>query len=211
MDFFCRDCRVADSELPPQTTSSIPRRRQPLKMRLLHSLGLLQPLIRRYVLSKARTEYQFSRRHLQFLERDGSSVPIVHFPLTNPSRSTLIVYSHGNGSDLNNVYHLARRLYELYGVAVVAYDYTGYGESRQERGSFEEDIRTVLAWVVSKGYHPGRIVLAGFSLGSYPTLLLDSIIMLSSAHLSPRKTNRQSLLARVRVQGQCPIGVCRCS
>jgi alpha/beta superfamily hydrolase len=91
-------------------------------------------------------------------------VPVVHFPLTNPSRSTLIVYSHGNGSDLNNVYHLARRLYELYGVAVVAYDYTGYGESRQERGSFEEDIRTVLAWVVSKGYRPGRIVLAGFSL-----------------------------------------------
>ena len=210
MDFFCRDCRVVDSELPPQTTSLIPRRRQPLKMRLLHSLGLLQPLIRRYVLSKARTEYQFSRRHLQFLERDGSSVPIVHFPLTNPSRSTLIVYSHGNGSDLNNVYHLARRLYELYGVAVVAYDYTGYGESRQERGSFEEDIRTVLAWVVSKGYHPEGLCWPASAWAATPRCF-RSLIMSSSAHLSPRKTNRQSLLARVRVQGQCPIGVCRCS
>lgn len=69
---------------------------------------------------------------------------------------------------------MARKLHEMYGVAVVAYDYTGYGESSKDGGSFEDDIKTVLAWVVQQGYPIGRIVLAGFSLGSYPTLLLDA-------------------------------------
>lgn len=126
------------------------------------------------MLNKERSKYEFPRRHLRFLERDGCSIPILYFPLTSPERSTVIVYSHGNGSDLNHVYDVARKLFEMYGVAVVAYDYTGYGESRLDRGSFEQDIKTVLAWVLAKGYSVGRIVLAGFSLGSYPTLLLDA-------------------------------------
>ena len=57
-----------------------------------------------------------------------------------------------------------------YGIAVVLYDYNGEGESRGRFNSYEDDIKTVLAWVFKKGYHPQRTLLCGFSIGSYPTL-----------------------------------------
>jgi len=176
MNFFCKDCRVVAGEASLQSCSSIVRKNQPLKLRLLGLLGLLQPLIHRFVLNKQRSSYQFSRKHLLFLERENCSIPVLHFPLTSPEKSTVLVYSHGNGSDLNHIYGMARKLFELYSVAVVAYDYTGYGESGRQKGNFEEDIKTVLAWVLSKGYAAGRVVLMGFSLGSYPTLVLEAPI-----------------------------------
>ena len=39
--------------------------------------------------------------------------------------------------------------------------------------SYEEDIKLVLAWIVSKGYTLDKTILCGFSLGSYSALTLE--------------------------------------
>ena len=39
----------------------------------------------------------------------------------------LVIFSHGNASDLGDVYFFGERLAQLYDVDFLAYDYTGYG------------------------------------------------------------------------------------
>ena len=39
----------------------------------------------------------------------------------------LIIYSHGNASDLGDVFFFAEKLVKEYDVDILAYDYTGYG------------------------------------------------------------------------------------
>ena len=41
----------------------------------------------------------------------------------------LVVYSHGNASDLGDVYYFAERIVFEYNVDFLAYDYSGYGLS----------------------------------------------------------------------------------
>jgi pimeloyl-ACP methyl ester carboxylesterase len=38
-----------------------------------------------------------------------------------------VIFSHGNASDLGDVYYYGERLCYEYGFDFVAYDYTGYG------------------------------------------------------------------------------------
>ena len=40
-------------------------------------------------------------------------------------------------------------------------------------GNYEDDIKLVLAWVVSKGYTLDKTILSGFSLGTYSALVLQ--------------------------------------
>ena len=42
----------------------------------------------------------------------------------------LIIYSHGNASDLSDVYFYGAKLVEEYNVDFIGYDYTGYGISK---------------------------------------------------------------------------------
>ena len=39
-------------------------------------------------------------------------------------------------------------------------------------GSYEEEVKLVLAWTISKGYKLENTILSGFSLGSYSALAL---------------------------------------
>ncbi len=39
----------------------------------------------------------------------------------------MILYSHGNSSDLGDVYFFGDRMVREYDVDFIAYDYTGYG------------------------------------------------------------------------------------
>ena len=41
----------------------------------------------------------------------------------------LVVYSHGNASDLGDVYYFAESMVREYNVDFLAYDYSGYGLS----------------------------------------------------------------------------------
>ena len=54
-----------------------------------------------------------------------NNIPILHFPAANPKTSIVIVYCHGAGSTLNNVYNLGAHIRIKYAVGFVAYDYTG--------------------------------------------------------------------------------------
>jgi hypothetical protein len=42
----------------------------------------------------------------------------------------LIIFSHGNASDLGDIYYFAEKMVQLYDVDFIAYDYTGYGIGR---------------------------------------------------------------------------------
>lgn len=59
-----------------------------------------------------------------------------------------------------------------YGISVLLYDYTGNGESNRDFNSYEQDVKVVLAWAQHEGYELGRIVLCGFSIGSYSALVV---------------------------------------
>ena len=61
-------------------------------------------------------------------------------------------------------------------IAVLAYDYTGDGESEKEFVSYESDLNLVVSWVIRKGYKMDRIILAGFSLGSYSALSMEGVM-----------------------------------
>ena len=102
---------------------------QPLKFRFANSVHLFD-LILRYCAEPRKTEpYTFTRGNLHFLSTTRSHVPVIYFPTPFPNLSLLLVYCHGSGSTLNNVYDFAYTMSVKYGVAVVAYDYSGEGES----------------------------------------------------------------------------------
>lgn len=70
MSFFCRNCQLGPSEFfSHPKDSSVVRKSQPFKLRLLSSLGLMQPLIHKYVLNRECAPYHFSRKQLIFLDR----------------------------------------------------------------------------------------------------------------------------------------------
>lgn len=101
---------------------------EPLKFRLLKALKLLDLLLTKFVLPRKKEPYTFKKQYLHFISSgDDSHVPILHFPIPNPSSSILIVYSHGSGSTLNNVYDLGASMRLKYSVGFVAYDCTGEG------------------------------------------------------------------------------------
>jgi pimeloyl-ACP methyl ester carboxylesterase len=117
-------------------------------------------------------KYTFPRGCLHFLSNEKCHIPFICFPSVTPRSSSILVYSHGSSSNLNNVYEFANALALKYNVAVLAYDYTGDGESQKEFSSYEEDLKLVLAWVITEGYKLNRAILCGFSLGSYSALAL---------------------------------------
>lgn len=49
--------------------------------------------------------------------------------MLNYHNSTLVLYSHGNASDLGDVYFFGEALVMEYDIDFLAYDYTGYGIS----------------------------------------------------------------------------------
>lgn len=80
------------------------------------------------------------------------------------------MYSHGNSSDLSDALIFLEGLALHYGVNVLGYDYSGYGQSRAAvigEETIVRDLELVLAWLKRP---LNKIILWGFSLGSYPTV-----------------------------------------
>lgn len=111
-------------------------RPQPLKFKIAESLSLFDLLLSKFAEPRKLEKYNFQRSNLHFLRNERSHVPLLYFPAAFPSLSLLIVYSHGSGSTLNNVYDYAYTLAIKYGVGVIAYDYSGDGESEISFGSY---------------------------------------------------------------------------
>lgn len=113
---------------------------------------------------------------MYFANNNPSHLPFFYVAVANPAKSMIFVYSHGSGSTLNNVYNFVANLYQTYNIAILAYDYTGDGESTLPFHDYNNDIKTILSFVVSQGYDLRRVILAGFSLGSYSTLCLEGMM-----------------------------------
>ena len=84
------------------------------------------------------------------LTTSTASIPLVRLSPKNKKASSVIIFSHGNGSDLSHSAYFIKSLSYLHEVEYVAYDYSGYGESEIKETtpeSFCNDLEAVLAWV----------------------------------------------------------------
>ncbi len=87
-------------------------------------------------------------------------------PSANPR--AVILYAHGNGGNITSCYWKLRLLREKLGVAVLGFDYRGYGKSKgipSEEGILK-DGRAARRWLaIRSGLSEKDIVLLGYSLG----------------------------------------------
>ncbi|HEX8548074.1 MAG TPA: alpha/beta hydrolase [Cytophagaceae bacterium] len=95
------------------------------------------------------------------------------------SSDTVILYCHGNKWHIDFYWERAKLMANSgyknkYGVLV--FDYRGYGmsEGKSDEESLYADADAALKWLQSNGASQDRIVMYGFSMGSFPTVELAS-------------------------------------
>jgi abhydrolase domain-containing protein 17 len=97
--------------------------------------------------------------------------------------SAVMLFHHGNAEDLGGCYHYAEWLAASFGVAVVMYDYCGYGYSgfpnlqRSAQPPITEktvysDADDMYAYLLELGYPEHRIIVVGRSVGGGPACYL---------------------------------------
>jgi alpha-beta hydrolase superfamily lysophospholipase len=128
----------------------------------------------------------YQRRSCLFAQtRDGDSVAmrlysqdvevVERFNNGEPASSSfdLLLFSHGNGSDIGETHRFCEHMCSALGMDVLVYDYPEYGHSSQTPASQSKLFASIDA-VFEQGLHHGwtqaRIFLMGHSLGSVPTL-----------------------------------------
>ena len=88
--------------------------------------------------------------------------------LPHPKPRAIILYAHGNGGNVGMWGHVARQLRDRNKVAILVFDYRGYGRSEgtpSEQGVLM-DARAARAWLARRtGVAEKEIVLMGRSLG----------------------------------------------
>ena len=108
---------------------------------------------------------------------------------SEPANSHVIIYAHGNASDLFDSVGMMENIAAKLNMELVVFDYTGYGCSRAEgeekteisEKSIRGDLEVVLGWV-TKNKKLSEIILWGFSLGTYPRVLLRFKVRNPSHH-----------------------------
>lgn len=108
-------------------------------------------------------------RLLTAVARDGVRVHATEF--SGPEGAPVILYFHGNGEVMGDVFWMAREFVRR-GIGVVLAEYRGYGLSARsttaapsEAGLYE-DAEAVLAALAARGISSDQIVLFGASLGT---------------------------------------------
>lgn len=107
------------------------------------------------------------------LETSNHSVPICRLIPKNATNSKVIIYAHGNASDMSDSLAFVEKMASLLRMQYIIFDYTGYGESRVFQVGEEiikDDLEIVLAWL-TKNTKLSDIILWGFSLGSFPVVV----------------------------------------
>lgn len=103
-----------------------------------------------------------------FTASDGTRLHGWFFPApaqaSQPARAILVC--HGNGGNISHRLGTAKSLHQL-GVAVLLFDYRGYGrsEGRPSEGGTYQDGQAAHAWLTARGFPAGAIVVLGESLG----------------------------------------------
>lgn len=135
----------------------------------------------------------------------GDKIPILYFPYSNSlkkdtKKSKLIIFSHGNATDLAASEYFLLHLRDQFHVSVLGYEYLGYGHSYPA-----EDIQTssipsssdypsedgcyeslAMAWNHARrvlGYDAADIILMGQSIGSGPTCEIAERVSLQDQKL----------------------------
>src|SRR5262249_53233419 len=107
-----------------------------------------------------------------FQAADGTKLHGWFVPHAHPRAVAL--FAHGNGGNLSHRSDLLRELHDM-GVAVLAFDYRGYGRSEgsPSEAGILADARAARTWLAKKASIPeSHIVLMGESLGGAVAVLL---------------------------------------
>ncbi|PKA66237.1 hypothetical protein AXF42_Ash006934 [Apostasia shenzhenica] len=112
---------------------------------------------------------------LKISNKRGNMIAVFYFK--NPYARLTILYSHGNATDLGQLYELFVQLKLNLRVNLMGYDYSGYGASTGKPSEFNTyaDIEAVYECLETEyGVSQEDLILYGQSLGSGPTLHLAS-------------------------------------
>lgn len=109
----------------------------------------------------------------EILKTNGVKTPIVHFT-TEDQTEKVVIYSHGNGSDLSTHY-MDRIIYQGINTDMICYDYCGYGVAQEFGTDTTEELcvknlKSVVEYALQCGYHAEDIILHGRSIGTGVTI-----------------------------------------
>lgn len=116
---------------------------------------------------------------------------------TAASEFDLLIFSHGNGSDIGTTHRFCEHMSSALGMDVLVYDYPQYGHSSQTQaseGKLQASIDAVFEECLRQGWTQSRIFLMGHSLGSVPTVYraaqancrVSGVILLAPLASGPR-------------------------
>ena len=114
------------------------------------------------------SQYNKCKLHnIQSKDKNIISTIEVH-PKKQSAVNKVVIFSHGNASDIYTFYNYLKYFSDTYVVLVVCYDYIGYGLSSEKKPSEEgcrESLEAVASYYVEK-YGANNVVLVGQSLGT---------------------------------------------
>jgi pimeloyl-ACP methyl ester carboxylesterase len=124
---------------------------------------------------------------------------------------TVILYCHGNRDHMDFYWQRAKLLAHTGGkhrYGVLMFDYKGFGMSKgtSTQGGIVEDTEAAIQWLKNKGLSSERLIIYGFSLGSYPATYTAAN---NHAVLKPSKLILENPFAStsVMVQDAAVIGI----
>lgn len=106
------------------------------------------------------------------LQTGGAGEYVEALHLKNPQARHTLLYSHGNGEDLETVLPLLNE-YVRRGFSVLAYEYPGYGRSpgKSNEKTVTASIDAAYSYLIAQGRAaPADIVVYGRSMGSGPSV-----------------------------------------
>lgn len=102
----------------------------------------------------------------RFQSADGTELHGLFLP--HPQPRAVMLFTHGNAGNITSRINLLRTLNEQHGVAVMTFDYRGYGKSEGQpsEAGILRDARAARTWLAARTNIPAAdIVLFGRSLG----------------------------------------------
>lgn len=107
---------------------------------------------------------------------NGNKIAVLYVNCNREKKFT-IIYSHGNAEDLGLIYTPCVQLSAILECDVVAYDYSGYGQSKgtSSEENIYADIEAVWEYTLTFHEHrPENIIVYGKSLGTCPSIDIAS-------------------------------------
>ncbi len=145
------------------------------------------------------SSYEDDESILKLQAADGELISAIYLPAE--AAAPLLLYSHGNGEDLGDIRpHLER--YQQAGIAVLSYDYPGYGTSTgrpSESGCYAAADAAYRYAIDSLNYEADQIVLYGRSVGSGPSTWLAEKYPVAGLVINGGFSSTFRVMTRIRV------------